>query len=115
MLGVGGGAIARIDDRRLGTAATTRVIGLSFNRRQLFQIDAFDPFLQFLWILVLQFDLKEITVGDHDPQRGVFAFLFERLKTGIAFNRDRFAVTFSGLAVVVPGSGGGAYVIRIRH
>jgi hypothetical protein len=86
--GVEARVLTRIDGLRLRTAATTLVIGLSFNRRQFFQIDPFDPSLQFLWILVLQFDLKKITVGDHDPKRGVFAFVFERLETGIAVNRD---------------------------
>ena len=86
-----------------------------FDGGQLFQIDAFDPFLQFLWILVLQFDLKKIAIGDHDPKRGVFAFLFECFETGIAINRDRFAVTFTGLAIVIPRSRGGTHVIRIRY
>ncbi len=58
------------------------------DRRQFFQIDALDPFLQFLRILVLQLDLEKITIGDHYPKRGVSILLFERFEAGIAIDSD---------------------------
>src|SRR5439155_10592431 len=69
----------------------------------------------FLGILILQLDLKEITIGNHYPKRGVFTFLFKRLETGITIDGNRLAVTFAGFAVVVPRGGGGGDVIRICH
>src|SRR5436309_616788 len=89
--------------------------GLSLNLRQFFQIDALDPVLQFLRILILQLDLDKITIGDHDPQSGMFAFCFESFKPRIGIDGDRFAVTFAAFAVAIPRSGGGTDVVRIGH
>ena len=99
---------------RLRTAAATPRAPL-LSGSQFFQIDAFGPLLQFLRVLVLQFDLKKIAIGNHYPKRGVLTFLFECLETGVAIDGDRLAITFAGLAVVIPRSGGRADVIRNRE
>src|SRR5436190_8132543 len=88
---------------------------LSLNRRWFLQIDAFVPFLQFFWVLVLQLDLNEITIGDHDPESSMLAFFLEGFETRVTIDGDRLAVTFVSFAVVVPGSRGGVHVIRVRH
>src|SRR5436190_14550228 len=88
---------------------------LSLNRRWFLQIDAFVPFLQFFWVLVLQLDLNEITIGDHDPESSMLAFFLEGFETRITIDSDRLAVTFVGLAAVVPGSRRRVHVIRIRY
>src|SRR5436190_11898654 len=88
---------------------------LSLNRRWFLQIDAFVPFLQFFWVLVLQLDLNEITIGDHDPESSMLAFFLESFETRIPVDGDRFTVTFVGFAVVVPGSRRGIHVIRICY
>src|SRR4029450_6561489 len=78
-------------------------------------MDAFDPFLQFFWILVLQLDLNEITISDHDPESSMLAFFLEGFETRVTIDGDRLAVTFVGFAVVVPCSRGGIHVIRVRY
>ena len=78
-----------------------------------FQINALDPLLQFAGLLVLQLDLDKIAIGDHYPQRGVLAFLFECLETGIAIDGHRFGVTFAGVAVAIPRFGRRANIIRV--
>src|SRR4029077_18712022 len=79
------------------------------------QIDALDPFLQFFWVLVLQLDLNKITIGDHDPESSMLAFFLEGFETRVTIDGDRFAVTFIGFAVVVPGSRRGIHVIRVCY
>src|SRR4029450_7073689 len=78
-------------------------------------MDAFDPFLQFFWILVLQLDLNEIPLAQHDPESSMLAFFLEGFETRVTIDGDRLAVTFVGFAVVVPCSRGGIHVIRVRY
>src|SRR2546427_8234173 len=88
---------------------------VSFDLRQFFQIDALDPLLQFLGVLVLYLDLHEITIGDHHPKRGVFLWLVVVLAAGVTVNRYRFAVSIFGFTRVIPGSGSGADIIWIGN
>src|SRR5437016_13681364 len=45
----------------------------------------------------------------------MLAFFLEGFETRITIDGDRFAVTFGGFAVVVPGSRRGVHVIRVRY
>src|SRR2546427_11940076 len=87
--------------------------GLSIDLRQFFQIDAIDPILQFLGVLILQLDLDKITIGNHDPQSGMFAFSLEWFKPRGAIDSDGLVVTFTAFAVVIPRWGGGAAMILV--
>ena len=86
---------------------------LSLNRRKFFQINALDPLLQFLRVLVLQLDLKGITIGNHYPESGMSAFFLECFKRGVAIDGDRLAVTFGAFASVLPRIRGGADVVGV--
>jgi hypothetical protein len=56
-----------VNSREILRSAQDDKLRLSFDRAQLFEINALDPFLQFAGLLVLQFYLDEITIGDHYP------------------------------------------------
>ena len=86
-----------------------------FDRGQLLQVNALDPLLQFAGILVLQFYLDEITVGDHHPQSSVLGVFFECFETGLAIDVHRFGVAFAGVAVTLPRFGRSADIIRVRN
>ena len=88
---------------------------MSLDRRQFFQINTLNPLLQFARFLVLQLDLDKITIRNHHPKGGVFAFFLKRFKTGVAIDGDSFAVTFAAFAIVIPCSCGGTDIIRISN
>ena len=86
---------------------------LSFDRGQLLQVNALDPLLQFAGVLVLQFYLDEITIGDHHPQSSVLGVFFECFETGIAIDVHRFGITFARVAVALQRLGRSAHIIRV--
>src|SRR6476620_6615826 len=65
-----------------------------FNRRQLFQVNVFEPLLKFFRVLSLGFDLQDVTLGYHEPQGSMFAFVLESLEAGHIVDLKRFGVTF---------------------
>jgi len=87
---------------------------LSLDHGQLLQVNALEPPLQFAGILVLQFYLDEIAVGNHHPTEQRALCLFRMFRNRACIDVHRFGVAFAGVAVALPRFGRSADIIRVR-